>query len=106
MTMDTLSHIGSFDLLPTPTMLKLADRSKVKPKGLLEDIVISLASWEYPACFYLLQPKTNLGGHPLILGRWWLAKTYAYIAFRSGNMTIAHGAKTKHINLYPPANPL
>ena len=33
MTMDTLSHIGSFDLLPTPTMLELVDRSKVKPKG-------------------------------------------------------------------------
>lgn len=44
-TMETLSHIGSFDLLPTPTMLELADRSKVKPEGVLEDIVISLDSW-------------------------------------------------------------
>lgn len=31
MTMETLSHIGSFDLLPTPTMLELTDRSKIKP---------------------------------------------------------------------------
>lgn len=42
LTMETSSHIGSFDLLPTPTMLELADTSKVKPKGVLEDIVISL----------------------------------------------------------------
>ena len=46
MTMETLSHIGSFDLIPTPTMLELADRSKVKPKGVLEYIVISLYFWE------------------------------------------------------------
>jgi len=104
MTMETLSHIGSFDLLPTPTMLELVDRSKVKPKGVLEDIVISLDSWEYPADFYVLQPKTNLGGHPLILGRPWLATTDAYIGCRSANMTIIHGAETKHINLYPLPN--
>ena len=33
MTMETLSHIGSFHLLPTPTMLELTDKSKVKPEG-------------------------------------------------------------------------
>ena len=54
MTMDTLSQIWSFDLLPTPTMLELAERSKVKPKRVLEDIVISLDSWEYPVDFYVL----------------------------------------------------
>ena len=46
MPMDTLSHIGSFDLLPTPTMLELAYSSKVKPEGVLEYIFISLDSWE------------------------------------------------------------
>ena len=40
MTMETLLHMGSFNLLPTPTMLELVDRSKVKPEGVLEDIVI------------------------------------------------------------------
>ncbi len=106
MTMDTLSHVGSFYLLPTTTMLELTDRSKVKPKGVLEDIVISLDSWEYPFQFYVLQPKTNLGGHPLIFGRPWLATADAYIGCRYGNMTITHGAETKHINLYPLAQPL
>ena len=106
MAMDNLSHIGSFDLLPTPTMLELEDRPKVKLEVLLEYIVISLDSWEYPADFHVLQPKTNFGGHPLILGRPWLATTKAYIGCRYGNMTITHGAETKHINLYPPSKPL
>ena len=34
MTMDNLSHIRSFDLLPTPTMLELAYRSKVDRGGI------------------------------------------------------------------------
>lgn len=106
MTMETLSHIGSFDLLPTPTMLELANRCKVKPKGTLEDIVISLDSWEYPTDFYVLQPKTSLGCNPLILGIPWLATTYAFLGCRSGNMTITNRAKTKRINLYPPNKPL
>lgn len=92
MTMDTLSHIGSFDLLPTPAMLELADRSEVDPEGVLADIFISLDSWEYPTKFYVIKPKTNLGGHPLILGRSWLATIDAYIGCRSRNMTITHEA--------------
>lgn len=103
MNMETISRIGTFDLLPTPTMLELADRSKVKSEGVLEDIVISLDSWKYPPNFYLLQHKTNLAGHPLILGRWWLGTTDAYIGYRLGNMTITHGDETNNINLYPPA---
>ena len=32
MTMETLSHIGSFDLLPTPPMLELENRSNESQK--------------------------------------------------------------------------
>lgn len=44
MTMETMSHIGSLDLLPTPTMLELVYRPKVKSEGVLEDIFISVDS--------------------------------------------------------------
>eukprot|EP00253_Pinus_taeda_P012291 PITA_12291 len=104
MPMDTLSRIGTFDLLPTPTMLELAEMSKVKPEGVLEDIVISSNSWKYPADFYVLQPKNNLRGNTLILGRPWLAMTDAYIGCRSRNTTITHGTEIKHINFYPLLN--
>jgi hypothetical protein len=53
----------------------------------------------------VLQPKANLGGYPLILGRPWLATADAYIGCRSGNMTISHGNSTKELTLYPPAKP-
>lgn len=33
---------------PTPIILELADKSFVKPMGVLEDIVVTTASWQYP----------------------------------------------------------
>ena len=41
-------------LRDTPTVLQLADISIVKPKGTLEDIIISIDSWEYPNDFVVL----------------------------------------------------
>jgi hypothetical protein len=54
----------------------------------------------------MLQPKTKLGGHPLILGRPWLATADAFISYRSGSMTISNGYETKQLTLYPHATPL
>eukprot|EP00253_Pinus_taeda_P006489 PITA_06489 len=90
----------------TPTILELADRSTIKPEGLIEDLVISVESWNYPADFVLLQTKTKLGGHPLILGRPWLAIADAFISCRSGSMTISNGQETKQLTLYPHATPM
>jgi len=69
----------------------------------LEDIIVSLYSWEYLVDFIVSQPKYNLGGHLLILGRPWLAITDAFTSCRSEDMMIAHGDSIKKFNLYPPA---
>jgi hypothetical protein len=52
-----------------------------------------------------LQPKTHLGGHPLILGIPWLATDDAFIGCRYGSMTISDGYDTKKLTLYPHATP-
>ena len=91
------------NLLFTPTLLQLADRSVIKPDGVIEDIPVSLDSWDYPMDFMILTPKNNLGGHPIILGRPWLATPDAFISCRSGDMYISDGSSTKKFTLYPPA---
>ena len=82
MAKQTMDQLGSVHIHPTPTVLELADRSKIKPEGVLDDVVVSLDSWEYPIDFLIINPKTQLDGHPLILGRPWLATVDAYIGFR------------------------
>eukprot|EP00253_Pinus_taeda_P023260 PITA_23260 len=107
MTLETTQLLQLKHLIrETPTILELADRSTIKPEGVIEDLVISIESWNYPVDFVVLQTKTKLGGHPLILGRPWLATIDAFISCRSGSMTISNGQETKHLTLYPHATPM
>ena len=99
MSRQTMEQLKLPNLLFTPTLLQLADRSIIKPDGVLEDISVSLDSWEYPVDFMILTPKSNLGGHLLILGRPWLATADAFISCRSGDMYISDGNSTKKFNL-------
>jgi hypothetical protein len=48
MTMETMEKLKSTNLWQTPTILQMVDRSTIKPEGILEDVVISVDSWEYP----------------------------------------------------------
>jgi len=68
MTTETMKHLDLNNIRSTTTILELADRSKVILERILEDIIVSLDSWEYPVDFLILQLKTNLGGNTLILG--------------------------------------
>eukprot|EP00253_Pinus_taeda_P016598 PITA_16598 len=92
MTLETTQLLQLKHLIrETQTILELADYSTIKPEGVIEDLVIFVESWNYPADFVVLQTKTKLGGHPLILGRPWLATVDAFISYRSGSMTISNG---------------
>jgi len=102
MSKQTMDQIGLVHIRPTPIVLELADRSKIKMEGVLDDVVISLDSWKYPIDFIVLQPKNLVGGNPLILGQLWLATVDAYIRCCFGDMYISHGDSIK-VTLYPPA---
>ena len=56
-------------LRPTPMVLELTNHSNVKLAGILEDVIVSLDSWEYPIDFLVVTPKCTSGEHPMILGR-------------------------------------
>ena len=71
MTLETMKYLDLKNLRRTTTILELADRSKIEPNGILEDIIASLDSWEYLVDFLVLQLKSNLGGHTLIVGLLW-----------------------------------
>ena len=55
-------------LRPTPTVLELADHMTVKPTGVLDDVIVSVASWEYPMDFMVINAKDPSREHPIILG--------------------------------------
>jgi hypothetical protein len=51
----------------TLIVLQLVDISIVSPKGVLDDVMVSIDSWEYPNNFIFIQTKYKLNGYPLIL---------------------------------------
>ena len=84
-------------------MLELVDRSKVKPKGVLDEEALILDSWEYPVDFFILHPKSTSGGHLVALGRPWPVIAYAFIGCRLGDMFLSRRNLVKQVSLYPPA---
>jgi hypothetical protein len=69
MTITTLEELQLKRLLrSTPTILELADKTRVIPEGILDDIIVTLASWEYPIDFLFIHSKDPTKEHPVILG--------------------------------------
>jgi hypothetical protein len=54
MTKETIQKLKLTNLRQTPIVLQLVDRSIIQPKGILEDVVIFVDSWEYPIDFMVL----------------------------------------------------
>jgi hypothetical protein len=93
-------------LRDTLIVMQLVDIYTFKIECLLEDILISIDSWEYPTKFIVLQSKSQSNGYHLIFGRPWLAIVDEYIDCRLDNMTIINGLSPNQIVLYPLAQPL
>jgi len=48
LTTETCEVLGIIALEPTITLLELVDRSVIRPEGTLQDVMVSVDSWEYP----------------------------------------------------------
>ena len=89
MNKDTMHRLCIEGLRTTPTVLQLSNKSIVTLDGLIEYVIVTLDSWEYPTDFLILSPKLKLVGYTIILGRPWLATIDAKINCRSGSMKIS-----------------
>ena len=77
-----------------------------KPARVLDDIFVSVASWEYPVNFMVVESKDPYKGNPIIFGRPWLATANDFIGCRDGEMTISNEFFTQRLILYPPGQPV
>ena len=68
MTKEVMAKLHIVGLRETPIVLQLVDSSTIVVDSMLEDVTITLHSWDYPVDFVVLSPKTSTGGYPIILG--------------------------------------
>ena len=67
MTKEVMCKLNIIGLRQTPTILQLENSSTIIPNGMLEDVIVTLHSWDHLVDFVVLSPKTSTGGYPIIL---------------------------------------
>ncbi|XP_058189424.1 uncharacterized protein LOC131307014 [Rhododendron vialii] len=100
-------QLGLGELKPTSVTLQLADRSIKVPRGVVEDVLVKVNDFYFPADFIVLdtEPVQTLKQTPVILGRPFLATANANIHVRSGEMEVTFGNMTLKLNVYKAARP-
>ena len=93
-------------LRPTPTVLELANKSIAKHVGVLDDIIVTVASWEYPMEFLVIHTKDPTKENPIILLIPCIATNNSFIGCREGILTISNGPSHQNLTMYPPSQPV
>ncbi|PIN21854.1 DNA-directed DNA polymerase [Handroanthus impetiginosus] len=79
--------LGLVEAKPTSITLQLADRSLTYPKGVIEDILVKVDKFIFPADFVVLDMEVD-SEVPIILGRPFLATGRTLIDVQKGELTM------------------
>ncbi|XP_075092383.1 uncharacterized protein LOC142172617 [Nicotiana tabacum] len=99
MPLSVFRQLGLGEPRPTTIILQLVDRSLAHPEGVIEDVLVQVGSFIFPADFIILdyEPDQEV---PFILGRSLLAIGRAIINICEGKMTMRVGNRVKVFNVY------
>src|SRR3954463_1991680 len=102
-----VKRLGIGEVKPTSIRLQLVDRSTVRPRGILEDVLIKVQHLIFPIDIVVLDTKENEVGIPLILGRSFLRTARTIIDVYEGKLTLRIGDDSVEFNFknemkYPP----
>ena len=78
MPLSVAKQLSLGELIPTTITLQMADRSMVKPEGVLEDVLVTVGKFVFPVDFIVLDMGAD-SQIPLLLGRPFLATGSALI---------------------------
>ena len=78
MPLSVAKQLSLGELIPTTITLQMADRSMVKPEGVLEDVLVTVGKFVFPVDFIILDMEED-SQVPLLLGRPFLATGAALI---------------------------
>ena len=88
MPLSIYKKLGLTGLKPTSISLQFADRSVRKPEGMIEDMLVKVGSFIFPADFVVLDMEESSKGVQLILGRPFLKTGQALIDVAAGKLTL------------------
>ncbi|XP_074290236.1 uncharacterized protein LOC141616966 [Silene latifolia] len=87
-------------LKPTRTVISLADRSNIYPKGIFEDVLVKVGDMIFPAEFYVIEMEPEKGSTPILLGRPFIRTSNTKIDVSSGCLTMEFEGQTIEYSIY------
>ncbi|XP_061350289.1 uncharacterized protein LOC133295466 [Gastrolobium bilobum] len=99
MPLSICNSLGITELKPTMVSLQLADRSLRRPNGIIEDVLVKVDKFIFPADFIVLDMEEE-GEMPLLLGRPFLATARAMIDVEQGKLELRMNDKKITINVF------
>ncbi|XP_062108233.1 uncharacterized protein LOC133819084 [Humulus lupulus] len=85
MPLSVFKRLGLGEAKPTTITLQLADRSLAHPRGIIEDVLVKVDKFIFPADFIVLDMEED-ANVPIILGRPFLATGQALIDVQKGEL--------------------
>ncbi|XP_057780767.1 uncharacterized protein LOC130999277 [Salvia miltiorrhiza] len=108
MPLSIFNRLEIGDIKPTSIALQMADRSITYPKGIVEDVLVQVEQFIFPADFVVLDMPEDKNT-PLILGRPFLATGRALIDVQDGDLTFRVNDEKLTLSIYDamrkPAEP-
>ena len=98
MPLSVAKQLSLGELIPTTITLQMADRSMVKPEGVLEDVLVTVGKFVFPMDIIILDMEED-SQVPLMLGRPFLATGAALIDMQKGVLTLRVGDEAAAFNL-------
>ncbi|KAK8680507.1 hypothetical protein V6N13_109450 [Hibiscus sabdariffa] len=99
MPKSVFQKLGIGEAKPTTVMLQLADRLYVQPEGKIEDILVRVDKFIFPADFLILDCEADEHA-PIILGRPFLATSRVLIDFEKGELVLRVDEEQVKINVF------
>ncbi|XP_061367423.1 uncharacterized protein LOC133310509 [Gastrolobium bilobum] len=99
MSLSVCKSLGITELKPTIVSLQLTDRSLRRPSGIIEDVLVKVDKYIFPADFAVLDMEEGTE-MPLLLGRPFLATVRAMIDVENGKLELRMNDETITNNVF------
>ncbi|OMO89550.1 hypothetical protein CCACVL1_07775 [Corchorus capsularis] len=95
--------LGLEHIIKTKVIIQLADRTDVRPEGLVEDVLVQVGKFVFPANFYILKMSGDDQGLPLVpilFGRTFLLTARARISVHDGKINLEFDGEALEFDIY------
>ncbi|XP_022887044.1 uncharacterized protein LOC111402945, partial [Olea europaea var. sylvestris] len=99
MPLSVFRKLGLGEAKATTVTLQLADRSLTHPRGIIEDVLVKVEKFIFPADFLILDMEEDKDV-PLILGQPFLATGRAIVDVQKGQLILRLGDEQISFNVF------